>query len=884
MASRPPVTTVVLYPPQDHENLPILELAALVSREELDARVNKTYRKKGICCLCGQDVGNGGHLTRDCTATVLAYTASPIIARRQHRSLFVGEHEICLSHNVFKSCPGCFDAHDCSLCGQPHSAIECHLHRPNQLRAMVLECFRIRVQEYTKRRVEQQRQSRAITGEPRLWQVSVTAERADDQEPDIVHYTTPGLVSTGGDASRLNWPDEDNHRDDYGQQELARLLESFGRDIPAAPDSNRVFALHSNLLLPEGVVNHISGDSFVNACSEGLQDRVRAILIAAGTPPSLRDYKRQKGDDDQALFAQNRAVRESEKVLVNNNPGRYKNDHFIQPDVKNPRQLADGSITLANVHLLLNYPSLHDDRMVLTLKAYSTRLLRDYDLSPPVLRKRTWKGSLGLAVWNRIPIKGDAGTDKRSLRLRQLEGETATLPYPASLVRQYDNHRAQWYLDAAHRGDSKIVVAFGSGQNSFFERLQTLNEESDHPLEAVHWNWTTKALLEDEFGGPSARTTILREELQLLVRPVAAGTEDQPFPNCTPARTQYDVETHNRPEVTVPCLLLHGPSGGIIFLRALHPEATQTGLSDKSRLQAFDYTVNFASRAVRGDLFSNTLAPMFVGSRVDAAKRLETKANSRSRYPSGSQILQYKTMSNKAALLLFLDLENLQRMVRLPGGEKRYIILEHMYEGLHPYVKRSKVLPIDIEGPMRYFGHPDNLVLRAKLTIQSIRGSLSAQQPNSPAQIASAASASRNAQLASGHTIVRLPTAQEQYQAICVCGLVTASVQLDNLTGLPVAVYLDISEGGIHKPNSEKRSGACLSGIPIDDTLREQMKVKIKNGQIKSPTALQKESIAAGLERYHDGTGPGPTTPDDIAEYRRLKEAARLRRAAAVGL
>jgi hypothetical protein len=196
-------------------------------------------------------------------------------------------------------------------------------------------------------------------------------------------------------------------------------------------------------------------------------------------------------------------------------------------------------------------------------------------------------------------------------------------------------------------------------------------------------------------------------------------------------------------------------------------------------------------------------------------------------------------ISLSAAEMLLRELKGYQDNVRMPGGVGRLVIFEHLPSEVHAYVTRSSVRSAEAAGTMVYWGHEHDLVHRAYKAVQSIRGTISGEQPRTAAQ-----DEARMAANDARRTRTREAVGDDAFDCICACGLASTS-WVDTNTGHPTAKYVEITETGAHPPNSDRTHGECMIGIPVDETQRGNMLVRTHKGVAKPTGPHQTDRTAA---------------------------------------
>jgi hypothetical protein len=270
---------------------------------------------------------------------------------------------------------------------------------------------------------------------------------------------------------------------------------------------------------------------------------------------------------------------------------------------------------------MLHWSSIHDDKLILSPKAFTTVLLRQFGLLPP-----EESGRRQLAALNLSPIQATAHSKAEGIVCPKVDG--TELPYPAVCLDRFKADRLDMIVQSIKTGNRQIFALFGKKRNEeivagvmtrlgdshsrySFKVLVPMLLDWEMGIEGVGLSVVKRSLV--------GRNTIRADEHIIRNRDSLFGIEE---------RLAHDAAS--RPSVGIDFdLIVQGGDIRAVLVRPPHPSCC--GYSNTSRLiaQSLDFTCQFLAGLLDGSLLdrpsSPPAAPHFPHATVRAALALDTQ-------------------------------------------------------------------------------------------------------------------------------------------------------------------------------------------------------------------------------------------------------------------
>jgi hypothetical protein len=523
-----------------------------------------------VCCIrCG-----GEHKTTICqNSTTIDGTTEPqwveFLGGSTYKEKGTGR-DICFYYNL-GSCnkveAACCFGHSCSLCGGRHRAKACHRYHMTQL-------------------VTWYRSSSVPPPAPLVLQ-RYALQMAPP--PDLSH---PGCVKFRGkwmfDATFIPAITPNQREREIPTGSLA--YDPLSTTYPHLPMVE--VRTHSRLVL--------TVDSVVSACPSSHQALLSQILDGCSTRGPIESFKTDRAHDISRTNSLIASIQVMETALVNSNMN--EKEHFTLPNGIERGQLPDGSPTNAPLALFLHYPSSHDDKVLLTPKAFATNLIRQFGFDVPSSTE-----SSRLSCSNVFPMKCTVDSTRAGILVNKANPSDPPQAYPKAMidvsVRQRGDDLWGWYST----GSSKVVALFGRSDHSkdlldtFISRVELPGQFQG---EVIKFSVEMPILEAWEKGLECGELVQLREESRERTKPFPRNESHEPLfaTNSTFASDHRvglssDKALHLRTKSSQQFYLAVHPSktSGILFLTIPHPQACLQ-VQDVNGLvtpQLFDHALNF---------------------------------------------------------------------------------------------------------------------------------------------------------------------------------------------------------------------------------------------------------------------------------------------------
>ncbi|GFZ49407.1 hypothetical protein JCM24511_07527 [Saitozyma sp. JCM 24511] len=645
---------------------------------------------------------------------------------------------------------------------------------------------------------------------------------------DLRDYVAP----TGPPPAKPKWSSDMVDQLSKAASKLPPILEPQPLSVEC-PRSQVAHPDYKARIVPDDVVSRMGNVDA--ALKEVVRDLFRNASVWPCTPGEEDDWIAKQRSADDTLIAEIRRLEQEAISSTAKRDEKITAERFQFPGLHHRYQRTDGFALIAPLLVQLHWPSLHNDSVVMTHMAASTRLI----MAQGGVISAEHSRDLRVAQRNWHPVKCDA-EQGGGMRLRKLGDEKGPLE-PLSVRQECSRDRRHDFREKVLNHRKQVVFAFGAEVRT--EISETLRSEMarSSDVDIVSWDWAARAPLLCEMGLDSKETTVLRNESLMRGgdswRIHEPQHVDAPFfstPTLKTVLRSHLVPVRRDDELTcrIRFLLMSrqrgSERGGVLFIFLVHPEAAMTVEAGKApnELAALDYGIRFLS-----DLFHKRFDQGYQFVERPRWPACELMLDRIQRRDAGKITNADKGWS---MLKLANDLRDVQDQMRQHHGQPTYLahsslpsraqtLVDQVYvyddpSQSHPKLTAKPEAPADLVRQLLFATGNEGGTARAASDVPMGDGRMTPRRQEALVKAQTASTTARRQQ--TQNFVDRL---DQPYWAVCMCGQVLHSTRYSRTDfDCPLVMSVKISEAGSIHPRCDchKPGDTCATNIPLDPGLR----------------------------------------------------------------